>query len=77
MGHVLENRIPVPISSEMEVEYRVLGRHIVRLMSQKTGFMQMDIDHWIWEHSHGNCIKTGRPYIDLPCLTTNNPSFNY
>ncbi len=65
------------VGSPEEVENRVLGRHIVRLMSRRSGEMQMKLDHRIWEHSHNDSLLGKIPYNSVPHLMISEPSFNY
>lgn len=73
----LENGIAVESGSAEEIEYRVLARHAIREMSKKTGKMQLELDHKIWEMSHGKALLKDTHYDDHEFLRISKPSYGY
>ncbi len=66
------------IGAPEELENRILGRYIIRLMARQAGTTQVALDHQVWEHSHGNSVLHPEiQYSDVPHLMTIEPSFNY
>lgn len=65
------------IGSPAEIENRICGRHLIRLMSERSGIPQVELDHWTWENSHGNSLLSSIPYASRKHLVTDAPSFNY